>query len=74
MSNTQCELKIDLTHMTGDRAKELLKEVVCSLSETSDNDKEFINYLFTIDFTEEELIEQLGISEDRIDAANSTLG
>lgn len=58
-----------------ERAKELLKIVIDDMSgvhlcgEPMDIE-ELINYLFTLDFTEEEMLE-LGIcSEDDIDRAN----
>lgn len=57
-----------------ERAKQLLKIMITDHQEgcvggepLSDND--VINYLFMLDFTEEELLE-LGFSEDAIDSAN----
>lgn len=56
------------------RAKELIKIMIADYQEgcvsgepLSDDD--VINYLFTLDFTEEELLE-LGFSEEAIDSAN----
>lgn len=63
--------------MDAERAKELIKKMIESHQEgcvggepLSDDD--VINYLFTLDFTEEELLE-LGFSEDAIDSANKSI-
>lgn len=60
-----------------ERAKELLKIMIADYQEgcisgepLSDDD--VINYMFTLDFTEEELLE-LGFSEEAIDAANASI-
>lgn len=63
--------------MTLERAKELLKAVIEFLYERSvggepPTDDDVINLLFLIGFTEEELMEEFGYTEDAIDAANAT--
>lgn len=60
--------------MDVERAKELLKKMITDwkvgcVSGEPFSDDDVINYLFTLDFTEEELLE-LGFSEDAIDSAN----
>lgn len=64
--------------MTLERAKELIKILIDDMSgvhlcgEPLDIE-ELINYLFTLDFTEEEMLE-LGIcSEEDIDRANASI-
>ena len=57
-----------------ERAKELLKILITDyqngcISGEPFSDDDVINYLFTLDFTEEELLE-LGFSEEAIDSAN----
>lgn len=63
--------------MTLERAKELLKIMIADYQEgcvSGDplSDDDVINYLFTLDFTEEELLE-LGFNEDAIDSANKSI-
>lgn len=57
-----------------ERAKELIKAMIVSHQEGCVggeplSDEDVINYLFVLDFTEEELLE-LGFSEESIDSAN----
>lgn len=62
--------------MDVERAKELLKKMIAEhqigcVSGEPFSDDDVINYLFTLDFTEEELLE-LGFSEEAIDSANES--
>lgn len=62
--------------MDVERAKELLKKMIADhqigcVSGEPFSDDDVINYLFTLDFTEEELLE-LGFSEEAIDSANES--
>ena len=66
--------------MDKDRAIELLKETIhhaiggdCTCRRCITSEEEIINFLFTLDFTEEELINDLGYSEELIDRANALL-
>lgn len=63
--------------MNLERAKELLKRMIkehqvgCVGGEPLSDD-DVINYLFSLDFTEEELLE-LGFDKDAIDSANASI-
>lgn len=65
--------------MEKERALELLKKTIAYAVDDSigknciESDEEIINLLFTIGFTEEELMEDLGYSEELIDRANALL-
>lgn len=64
--------------MTLERAIELIKEIIDwfkypIISGESATDDDVINWLFVIGFTEEELIEVFGYTEDAIDSANASI-